>query len=205
MALWDLDGFLQAWLQYPSTLKSKKHTYDVNQQQKVTGRRTGSVGATIEEDLNLYTFTFCLFLDEDNDHDIECGKVPFRSKSLNSLGTKWLTVAHRAVSTRSRPCCRRAERDLRANNNTLPAPLENCERGTEYRKAQCRHLLNDLLPRIAHRVVSTRGNSQSRRPERAIKLDNSVICIFLGEDRVLRTECRDVQDITCSSSCFGKR
>ena len=31
LALWDLDGFLQAWLQYPSTPKAKKHSYDVIQ------------------------------------------------------------------------------------------------------------------------------------------------------------------------------
>ena len=79
------------------------------------------------------------------------------------------------------------------------------EHGTEYRKVYCRHLLNELLPLLAHRVVSTRSRPRSCKPERAINLDTFINCMFLGKDRELRTECREVQVVTCSSSCVDKR
>ena len=88
------------------------------------------------------------------------------------------------------------------NNNKLYAPRKKVEDGTENRKAQRQHLLNEQLSLLAFRVVSTRGRTRSCWSQRAFKLDDSVICIYLGENRVLRTECRDVQAVTCSSSCF---
>ena len=68
--------------------------------------------------------------------------------------------------------------------------MEKLSSSLKARKAQFRHILIELLQQEVDLIlVGLKG---------PLKLDNNVICIFLGKESRFCTKCREVQVAICS-------